>query len=83
MIIKHKKFMDIAFLVTDKMAFKSYPGGYTLFMGEWLNLGFTKSWRLGEHQTIDITPDKAKDWLVCDSPDDECLRFSQWSPLIL
>lgn len=81
MIIKHDKFMDVAFDVHQVLG----PFGsnqYLKIKGEWINQGFVKSYYIGERQVIKVASKNVKHWSLCLDPNDHaCLRNCYWSRL--
>lgn len=76
-IIKHPKFMDVAFIV-----YKSHgPYGPNKIMeitGEWMNQGFLKSWNLGVPQKLKLTFEQLNEWQICLEPTLPCIRYAKW-----
>lgn len=77
--IKHNTFKDICFQVEDCFFTKN---GIEI-NGSWLNQGFTESWYLNERQTINISKDDYKNWLICNELKDKCLRYCKWESILL
>lgn len=73
-IIKHRRSMDVAFLVTRVRERE----GKTEVKGEWLNQGFVSSWTLGIPQTFKLTTEQIKEWQTCLNPTLACLRYATW-----
>jgi hypothetical protein len=46
-----------------------------------VNQGFVSTYCINERVKIDLTPENTDQWLVCDEPLAECIRYVQWSPL--
>ena len=68
-VIKHPRFLDVACLVNTIHE----TGDLTVF---WINQGFTESWIISKNTSrVSIN----KDWLLCDTPNIKCLRYSSWS----
>lgn len=75
-IIKHEKFMDVAFCVlravelTDKW----------VISGQWLNQGFTRHWVIDYRPVnIEVPKSKVPEWSETDIPDtDISLRKVEW-----
>lgn len=76
-IIKHVNSMDVAFLIT-KVRGPYPPSDKVELTGEWINLGFVESYRLGIRQKIRLTKENLSVWLVCAEPDAKCLRYVEW-----
>lgn len=78
MIIKHEKFMDVAFKVY-KVFGPFGTEGYQKVKGEWVNAGYVKSYCLGITQSFEIERKDLKNWLFCLEPQSECIRHANWS----
>lgn len=74
MIIRHKRFMDVCFYVSDCKFDFLYIEGY------WINMGYVKSWFIDKQLVYGTVENKA-DWEVCTGPDLPCLRYQTWEPL--
>lgn len=70
-IIKHKEFRDVACEVLDI--------GPESVAVSWINLGFEKSWYMNQTQLIKV--ENKADWLLCKTPEIQCLRRALWVPL--
>ena len=70
-VIRHKKFMDVACVVLSNH--------YSTFKVDWINTGFVDSYMMGVKQTIKIR--NLKDWQICITPNDKCLRYATWRNL--
>lgn len=70
MIIRHKRFLDVCFEVSDE--------GSNGVTGWWINMGYTKSWYI-ERALIQI--DNVRDWEKCLDPHIRCLRNARWKSL--
>jgi hypothetical protein len=76
-IIKHDRFMDVAFYVSnvDPLIYNEIA-----ITGVWLNQGFTKSWVINKtHVMLNISKDKLSEWSYCEGPYAECFRHEKWS----
>jgi hypothetical protein len=69
--------MDICFHVANGPAY----GEYLNYFGNWVNMGYTKSWYLpAKSQWIEIQ-DEAE-WEQADiNYTGKCLRYAEWRPL--
>ncbi len=76
-IIKHIRAMDVCFLV-DKVRGPYGPNQRVELTGEWINMGFEKSFLIGERQKIKMTLAKSLEWQICMDPAVECLRYAEW-----
>jgi hypothetical protein len=73
-IIKHEKFMDVCFQVSQ--AFEL--GDDILIKGLWINMGFEKSWIIDKGEIFIKRKDLDK-WYVCaDMTQNPCLRYCEW-----
>lgn len=74
MIIKHKKFLDICF--------ETFTGAPEGFFGQWVNMGYTKSWYIPVKPQWLSIKDK-NDWEKLDETIalPKCLRYGKWIPL--
>lgn len=80
-VIKHSKFMDVAFEVT-KVRGPYGPNERIEVSGWWLNQGYVNSWNMGVHQKLRFTVAQLKaDWSVCMFPHVDCIRDTAWKPL--
>ena len=80
-VIKHKKFMDVAFHV-GKVRGPYGPNGRVEITGAWINQGYVKSWILCITQKLILTDAQIKaEWQVCLEPDADCFRHVQWKDL--
>lgn len=77
MIIKHKNFLDVAFLVTDGL----WTRDGVQFKGEWLNQGFVSSWPLGIRGSFNVPVSELINWQRCVNPNANCLRYEKWVQL--
>ncbi len=73
MIIKHKRFKDVAFQTLDELG--------PVMHGRWINMGYTKSWYLPcPLDKVEIKD--RQDWERCVNPSKVvCLRDGDWAPL--
>lgn len=72
--IKHERFKDVAFYVQThyEVNDKHLLGGY------WINQGFVESWII-EKDIIIL--DNFNEWLICETPEDKCIRYSKWKSI--
>ena len=76
-IIKHKEFKDVCFEVR-----KSFDVGHKVKLnGEWINMGFVKSYHIGVRQNLVILKEDYSNWLYCVNSQIECLRNAEWKPI--
>lgn len=80
MIIKHWKFMDVAFIVR-RVDGPFGSEGYRVIKGDWVNLGTLQSFNIGISQRIKIIKKNLDQWLYCEDTHLPCLRDSKWSNL--
>ena len=79
-IIKHERFMDLAFLV-QKPAIISKTGKLKL-RGLWVNQGFVETQIIDHNRKrLTIMPDDIDKWLVCLDPHLKCVRDAKWRKL--
>lgn len=75
--IKHKDFADVCILVKGS---EPCQNGFRVW-GEWINLGFDKSFPMSLSEAIKIPSDEVSNWQVCLNPDEPCLRGATWGEL--
>ena len=76
-IIKHERFMDVAFEI--RHIFGPYgPNDKYKVKGNWLNQGFINTYSLRYQQTLIIYRNDFCNWLICDDPNIKCIRNSSW-----
>lgn len=76
-VIKHEKFMDVCFLVSEV---SQKEDGFRV-VGSWMNMGYTKSWMIDNGIFFIKTEDIPK-WSVCiDEGSNPCLRYCTWISL--
>lgn len=75
-VIRHRKWKDVAFKVD--MALCEF-GRYDIW-GQWINLGFEKSWVIYDDVKITVMSEELGrgDFLYCCDPEAKCLRYEQW-----
>ena len=71
MVIKHKQAKDVCFLVG------SVNGPWVY--GQWVNLGFSKSWLIDLFQGI---RPEISDWQVMSTFSDKCFRNNTWKDIV-
>lgn len=74
MVIKHRRFMDVAIHVNKVYHF---PQGCKI-KGEWVNQAFEKTFFMGMSAKVKIKKEDLKDWLVCCNTKAECIRYEKW-----
>lgn len=77
LIIKHPRFMDVALLV-HRVRGPYGPNQRMEVIGDWINLGFERSFLIGERQKIRKTKSYFDQWQVCLDPELTCLRNARW-----
>lgn len=75
MIIKHQKFLDVAFKLTRPLI---HTHKQIIFRGTWLNMGYVETFELGIKATLKIDKSKLNEWLFCVDESLPCIRFSEW-----
>jgi hypothetical protein len=70
-VVKHRNFLDVCCYVAND----SDTNQVAIY---WMNQGFVESWLLNGGSQL-ITLDS--NWLICDDPAAECLRYTKWSKL--
>lgn len=83
-LIKHKRNMDICFLVRDwKMSFGDDGFSFNLFVDcDIVNMGFVNSFFLHEKAVFDIKEIDIDDWEISTTPYKKCFRDNTWVPLL-
>lgn len=76
MIIRHKKWEDVAFRVTDALV---EFGRYQVW-GQWVNMGQEKTWVItaGSHIKIQGESVDEGNWYYCLEPSAKCVRKEKW-----
>lgn len=78
MVIKHQRFLDVAFKL-DQLCINTKTK--LIFRGHWLNMGFVETFDLGIKDTLTIEKEKLDQWLFCVEESLPCIRFSEWKPI--
>jgi hypothetical protein len=76
-IIKHVRNRDVAFRVGCSTA-PSDESNFYKIQGQWINLCFEESFRIGILQGLKIPESEMNNWLLCVNPELKCLRQSEW-----
>jgi len=79
MVIRHKKWLDVAYLVRDAMV---EFGRYEVH-GQWINMGYERTYPITPAnltQVIKIHGDTIDngDWYACVDPEAKCVRNEKW-----
>ena len=80
MIIKHHKFMDVAFQVDHVLGPFGSDQTYKL-KGTWVNQGFVNTYFIGHQQKIEIKTADLSHWSYCQDLAPACIRYSPWAAL--
>lgn len=76
MIIKHKRNMDVAYLLQARKS--EEPNTWTCQI---VNMGYVKSFFIHDTCEINIDTINKSDWEVCENDKLDCIRYATWRPL--
>jgi hypothetical protein len=76
-VIKHEKFTDVCFCVSEV---SQENDGFSI-VGCWMNMGYTRSWMIDSGQIFIKYEDISK-WAACiDASSKPCIRYCTWVSL--
>lgn len=79
-IIRHQASMDVAFNII-RIRGPYGPNQKFELKGEWINMGFVRSWPLGITQKIRLSRKDFSSWEICLTPEVDCLRYGHWKQI--
>lgn len=77
--IKHKRYLDVCIQSLVEKEIERDGDKYLLVQGWFWNMGFNKSFNIGEWANVEIKLDGPRDWLEFETPKvTQCLRDVDW-----
>jgi len=73
-VIKHEKFIDVCFQVSQA----SELDGAFIIKGLWINMGFERSWIIDKGEIFIKIKDLDKWYMCTDIAQNPCLRYCEW-----